>query len=565
MTQSKRVITRCQAWRILWQSQSKSRLAWTCRPPTQPSVRTHVAACLLTLVCLCQLGCGGSTANRRSYGQSTYPDKYASINGLGVFEKLCLQAGIRFVAATRLSPRLEKVECILMIGDTFKPPAKEARDWLEEWLARQPGRSVIYVGRDFDAEVYYREKTLVAVPAERQARAAIELATVRSQHDSALVHEIDKDVFCRWFVLRVSQPLRAVSQFTGPWSEALKDQSATWPVRAILDLPLPEYAENKPTWTPAPVMTVRPPFGSPPARRKTQDQSLIFTSYWSYTDINDDETWENEWAKAPLATSLLASEDGTPLVTRLTSDLYPDGQILTLVNAAPLLNGSLVEPHFRQMAHQLIGELGNTKRIAVLPLNGYGIQVSRVPDEEDEIAGLSVLTTWPMNMIIAHLAFLGILFCLALFPILGRPQALPQVSVTDFGQHAEALGQMLRRTRDTHFALQIIGDYFRSVRGEALPAWLKSEALPGPASTGTASTGPASTGPASAGTASTGPASANAVHAAPVNQTPLSSQATLLPTEPTPASATLLSEVDAVDQAKEPNRRAGTPPPVEPH
>lgn len=429
---------------------------------------------LLLGLLACQLGCG-QIVIPTSFGSTSYPDKNTSINGLGVFEKLCNKAGMRMATVTRLSPRLEKSDCILMIGDTFKPPAKEARDWLEEWLARKPGRTVIYVGRDFDAQIYYRQKTLAAVPAERQARAVLDLAEIRSTHDAQLFEEIDKDVFCRWFVLRVSQPQREITDFSGPWSDALHGSEGSWPVRTVLATPLPELSEDKPTWTPAPTMTARPRFGAPPTRQKDEDLPLVYTSYWSDTDINDDETWEIEWDKAPEATTLLAGDDGTPLVTKLTSDRYPQGQILTLVNAAPLLNGSLVEPHFRQVAHQLIEQLQNTKKIAVLPLDSYGIQVSHVPVEENEVAGLSVLTTWPMNMIIAHLALLGVLFCLALYPILGRPQPLAQASVTDFGQHAEALGQMLYRTRDRHFALQIISDYFRLVRGESMPTWLRSD------------------------------------------------------------------------------------------
>lgn len=443
------------------------------QPPLACASRWYASAMLAAMFLIFALtGCGGVDSS--DYGSVVYPTKTTSINGLGVFEQLCKQAGSRCIVVNRLSSKLEGVETLILVGDSFHPPAKEARDWIEDWLAGQPGRTVVYFGRDFDAELYYREQTLDQVPAESRQRAMIDLMSARTQLDTQLFGQIPDDVFCRWFTLRIHEPRRDIQQFRGPWADAFAGESGSWPVRVLLEPPDPADAANKPKWPPPTATTTAPIQFGPGASQQDDEGPVVFTSHWVPWDIGDDETWESEWEKAPEPEVMLSGADGTPLVTRLTSERYPGSQILTVVNGAPFLNGTLVEPHFRKIARRIIADLQPAKRIALLPFSEYGILVSLLDEDEDEVAGLSVLTTWPMNIIMAHLAFLGVLICLALFPILGRPQKLRPPSLADFGQHAESLGQMLQRTGDVNFALNAVADYHRTVRGEVVPAWVES-------------------------------------------------------------------------------------------
>ncbi|MCC6509227.1 MAG: hypothetical protein IT423_08980 [Pirellulaceae bacterium] len=440
----------------------------------------------LAIVSLFLVGCGQRGISSE-YGATRSPAKHASLNGLGVFEKLCLQSGMKLVSATRLSPRLDKADGLILVGDTFHPPAKEARDWMEAWLAKQSGRTILYFGRDFDATAHYMQHTLAGQPPQQLPRARIDLAWARVSLDARLTSEVDRDVFCRWFVLRVEEPERLIRKFAGPWGGSMDDQ-AVWPVRSYLDVADPELAAVRPTWPAAPALTPtfrfprrnarsnrrstpRTPTGAP---QPTAPQPVVYTSVWSYLDIGDDETWDAEWEKAPEAEVLLAGADGTPLVTRLTSERYPNSRIITVANGAPLFNGMMIQPQFRTVAQKIIAEMQPGKRLAVLPFSQFGIQVSEIPDNRDDESGLAVLLTWPMNMVIAHLTFLGLLFCLALYPIIGRPQSPRAGGVSDFGQHAEALGQMLSRTRDLSFARTTVANYLRIVRGETLPGWLQS-------------------------------------------------------------------------------------------
>ena len=441
---------------------------------------------LLAALCLGGLmltGCG-STVVDREWGAHAYPGKYSSVNGLGYLEKLCVQKGARFKEVHRLSPRLERTDCLILIADTMHPPAKEARDWMEEWLAAKTGRTIVLFGRDFDAAEVYLQETLHDQPTEKQVRARLDLAEIRVLRDDVLFEQMSDDHFCRWFYVRTSKPQRTLEKFRGPWSEQLTGQ-LKWPVRSYFDVCDPELRSQQPTWANLAKNTstfriprafragrrVPMPPATPPANNPNRN---VFTSYWIPDDIGDAEEWEEEWDMVPEAEPLLVGDDGTPLVMRLASEDYPGSQIITLANAAPLFNGMMVNEDMRTLCMRIADTIGEG-RVAYLPYNEGGIQVSHIPDSEDEVAGLSVLMTWPLNILMAHLAFLGVLICIALFPILGRPQNLKDSNLSDFGQHAEAMGQMLQGTRDLPFALKLVADYLRVVRGEALPGWLQSE------------------------------------------------------------------------------------------
>lgn len=428
---------------------------------------------------LAQTGCSYKANN--VYAANTYPAKYTSMNGLGVFEKMCVQAGSHCVNVTRLSNRLERMEAIVLIGDTLRPPAKEARDWMEEWLARKPGRTVVYVGRDFDAETYYRQQTIDRVPVADQPKARIDLADAQAATDLRLWSELEDDVFCRWFTIVTESVEHEVTAFQGEWADKDDLQPAvpvsgrskpSWPVRIVLAPPSKTQATKPSTWKAAKKSSTAMQPAKVKSSPDTPQEQVVVMSQWSQYDIADDETWNDEWEKAPEAKSLLIGEDGTSLITRLTSPRFEGSHLLIVANGAPLLNASLIQPHFRKVAHKIIEDIQPAKRIGLLRYNDFGILVSRLTEDPDEAVGLAVLATWPMNIIIAHLTMLGILVCFALFPILGRPQALKRRSLADFGQHAESLGQMLQRAGDVRFAFNQIANYFQKVRGEAVPYWI---------------------------------------------------------------------------------------------
>jgi hypothetical protein len=81
-----------------------------------------------------------------------------SVNGTAVLADMFQRAGHAVSTRSTLSPVVRrKADCVVWFPDDFSPPRAEVRAWLESWLEdpAHPGRTLIYVGRDFDAAADY--------------------------------------------------------------------------------------------------------------------------------------------------------------------------------------------------------------------------------------------------------------------------------------------------------------------------------------------------------------------------------------------------------------------------
>lgn len=420
---------------------------------------------LLALASLC--GCGTQYSGEDCITVHP-PASFQTLNGIGAHQRMWESAGAKLVFPTRLSPLLETMDTVVLVGRTYAPPGVEARDWLERWLSQKQGRSVIYFGRDFDAELYYRELTLTKVAKPEQERARQLWAMQAALQFSIRVSETSPNIFCRWFYRDGGRKTERVSQFTGPWARDLIDESGFWPVSIPL---LPPNEELRQSTQAAMVAEFQKKSSSSNTTIGSGPNGLVFRSNWYRNEIDSAQELDAEWERAPRSEVLLASNRQTPLVTQLTSTSFLGSRILLVVNGGPLLNGSLTAALQRKIATKIIQQCQPAKRVAVLVYDQSGIRISNMKEKDPRVAGLEMLTVWPLNILSMHAALLGILVCMVLLPVLGRPQHLPQRSLADFGHHVEALGKMLHQTGDRAYACKAIVDYFRSVRGEPGPAW----------------------------------------------------------------------------------------------
>jgi hypothetical protein len=207
-----------------------------------------------------------------------------------------------------------------------------------------------------------------------------------------------------------------------------------------------------------------------------QEEPLIYRSLWQQDEVDTLEKWQQSFDQMLTAEVLLQSPDVGPLVFRLRDQQrLGQGQIIVVANGAPFLNASLVEPAFGQVAQQLIHQCLPAKRAAFISFGSSGLLVSNVDEADEREAGWEALTQWPISVITMSAAMLGLVVCAYLLPILGRPRQYPPRSVSDFGMHIDAIGQMLHESQDLQFAQQAVGNYFRDVRSEQPPAWLGDE------------------------------------------------------------------------------------------
>ena len=444
-------------------------------PAAQPAHAKLATGLLLAVASIAVSGCGRWPLEDRSFGTVTSPEANRSLNGLGLTRKLWEANGAKCLTPQRLSPKLDSVDVIVLVGQSFEPPGIEARHWLENWLAEGTGRSVIYFGRDFNADIFYRQQTLARLPDAERRRGEELIAMRQADELQSRLRQLPQPVFCDWCYIDVHRSHRDYQKFTGPWAEAddnLDSLLSGWPVGMALQPPDSQTWRRKLLKLPLPQSQPQASTGLQAAPTGDSTEQSMRLSRWSLDEFGSEEAWR-EAIDNPLDSEvLLAADDGTPLVFQLWSARLGDGQILVVANGYPVLNGSLVTPLGEAIGQQLIDACQPAERVALIAFGQGGLTISEAIESDQSGAGLEMLTVWPLSAITMPAALLGIIACAAWWPILGRPQSPAKRSVSDFGLHIEAIGSLMMETRDSTFAAEAIQEYFRKVRGEVPPAWL---------------------------------------------------------------------------------------------
>jgi len=396
----------------------------------------RLSAPALALLCV-GIGCT-PTDVASTYGKRRGSEGGPSVNGTAVLAGMFEEAGHRVSSWSRLSPKLEECQTIVWFPDDFAPPTVEQRDFLEWWLSRNTGRTVVYVGRDFDAASVYWRQVLPGAPPEQKLEVMRREATARAAHDAARNRMPDADL-AEWFTVHRDEPYRKVDSLTGPWSAQVDAAKTDIELAGRLELP-------------------------------------------SEPDI---ELWvnraDNYWDGRPVFTPLLESGNDA-IVYSVSFDEWSDSKIIVVNNGSFLLNLPLVNHEHRKLASHLVSDCGEGR--VVFLESGWGGPT--VYDEEPGTkfpTGFEVFTVWPLGFIVMHLTVLGILCCIAIFPIFGKPKTAPgsassritsasgiagsEVAATvvraDFGKHIDALGELLELTEDRQYARERVSYYHEHV------------------------------------------------------------------------------------------------------
>lgn len=144
-----------------------------------------------------------------------------SVNGTAVLGEMLEAEGHEVYSWRWLSPRVQQqADCIVWFPNDFEPPSEEVRDWLEDWLLDQPGRTLIYVARDFDAAATYWEKVKPGAPPE-QAKLIKEAADTAKDDFEIDRQAIPVEEDCQWFTVKGKYLPRKVGKLAGPWAEGV--------------------------------------------------------------------------------------------------------------------------------------------------------------------------------------------------------------------------------------------------------------------------------------------------------------------------------------------------------
>jgi hypothetical protein len=358
----------------------------------------YFRALLTALTAFLLSGCG-DVYLPDGYGRRSGENYGDSVNGTAVLADMFAAAGHRVNSWWRLSPAIERVDVIVWFPDDIQPPSKEVVKRLEEWLVNGANpRTLVYIGRDFDAAPFYWQKVIPVAPAANVAEMKRRQVIVDSEW-SELHGKLKDGAACDWFKYKLLAKPRDVRTLAGPWSA-----------------------------------------GVDPSKVEIQVHSrFVF-----------DEAVE----------PLLASA-GQTLVARLAPDAWNQSQVILVENGSFLLNLPLVNREHRRLASALIDEIqqqaGPNAPVVFLESGPGGPKIS---DEDPRLELPPGPADRPPLVYVWHHAILaGVLLVFASWSIFGRPRRVPPPPRSDFGQHVESLGALLEQTRDREYCKSRIEQY----------------------------------------------------------------------------------------------------------
>jgi len=255
------------------------------------------------LLALALSGCSSSELET-TYGRRTGTGAQ-SINGTSVLGEMFAAAGHQVESRQVLSPGLMSANTIVWFPNDFAEPSKAARDWLVTWLTQEGARTLVFVGRDFDAEPLYWKKVLPLLSGARKDQAETRLKAAQASFDISR-SQLELAPGEQWFAYDGKLRRRDVRTLEGFWAEGIE------PAKVEIEL------------------NGRLP---PPA----------------------------------VAEALLESE-GDDVARREFLSFYP-GQIIVIANGSFLLNLPLVNHEHRKLAGRLIDEVGEPGRVVFLQSN----------------------------------------------------------------------------------------------------------------------------------------------------------------------------------------------------
>jgi len=321
-----------------------------------------------------------------------------SLNGTRTFADLLRARGHTVRPAWSLTEPLADWANVLVRFAT-RPGSIDSDEaaWYSNWLGGEPGRSLIYVVRDYDAEPEYWDQVLEQLSSPADSERRIE-------------------------------------------AQSRRDRAKNWLARLPARTSQPADPDE---W-----FALGPPL-VPPLTCKTLD------SPWAVgVDSRQAALPLHEPLKADREQVLLRG-DGHVLAMDWETD--SNSRILVITSGAFLLNLPLVNPARRALAAQAAAWVGNRSRQVAFVT---GPSVLGNPDEDRTLLDLAWEDDRLFWIAIQFVVF-GLLACLARAPRLGRPRPDPPSDADHPAAHAQALGALLERSRGTDTARHVLAAYRR--------------------------------------------------------------------------------------------------------
>lgn len=184
------------------------------------SLRKHGTAVPVVAALFALVVCGCNPQLQDYYGQHQIPALSASVNGTDVLAGMFREAGHEvYFRRTLVTSQMEAADTVVWFPNDYAAPTSEVCEWFENWLYESPGRTLVFVGRDFDAAPLYWKEMLPRVgPDQQKAYKERQLESrFRNRRPTGLKSE---DLECVWFHYEPHET-KELRELTGPWARGV--------------------------------------------------------------------------------------------------------------------------------------------------------------------------------------------------------------------------------------------------------------------------------------------------------------------------------------------------------
>ncbi|EMI58192.1 hypothetical protein [Rhodopirellula sallentina] len=434
----------------------------------------------LLVIVSCVLFLGGCSEFNTEYGNSSGMAGQESVNGFGAFRNAIGKVAedapqeVKTRDLYRLSVRELQNDAIVWLPISW-PPLNEpsVRGWMEDWLMDGNHTLVLVLPDSGSTEEYFHTAAEIAPPAQRLEYRRKLAKEINSRLLSDVVREDIK--VTDWFV-----------------AEALPYRTRL-PDRRVCDFNVKPFGKDKPTAN----ATSNP----------SEASQIDLDKGAANNDVSPSPTVEpgNENESADFqallseATTVLGGKTSLTTLARLRKEEWGNSQILIVSSGGLVTNfamtadaglemADMIRDEIHSVANRSNGSEGNLEGesdrdeivVSFLSSDFLPIPISNAEPGVPQSKGWELMTEMPLSLINMHVAFLGIVLCLMLLPVFGRPRHVRYNRVTHFGNHLSAMAMLMRRGGGKEYAHQRISQYLRHIRGETSGPWVLPEPNPTP-------------------------------------------------------------------------------------
>ncbi len=408
-----------------------------------------IIAVLLTAVCS---GCASEL--KTAYGPSRGSAGRVSINGFGSLRNSFEEAGFEARDITRLTRRVKQTDVLVWTPRTIASFEDKSTEWMHQWL-RSGNKTLVYVLPDSGSEIdYWTDASKLAPPEHRleyRRRAAAKL-------NERLMGQMSPRASATngWFLFSDDMVREPIGVVGGAWADRINGEDVR-PSSTSVEFSVYAFDEE---------------------------------SYNSVSQLATDRGGQFLCTKSGFAgysqshpfNPLVTSSTGKVVIGEVTHKQWSNSRVIVVNSGSLLTNYGFTEPANRRIADAIIEEAtpagDDDLRIGFMLTWGNDISVSESEPGVPKASGMELLTVYPLSLITIHGVFLGVVICLMLFPIFGRPRKVDQTQHSNFGDHLDAVAALMNKAGGEAFARTKISEYLKRMHGETSGRWVIPDKKP---------------------------------------------------------------------------------------